>query len=387
MKPRLLIFINTLQVGGSEKVVSLLLQNLYKDFDIHLALYTNILGYDIPPEIKVLDLKQPLKESKFRLFFKAPFLARKITAYCKKNDIRTSVAFLYRPCYINALMKTWFGYKGYVIMCERTHQSAIMKGYSWFLRMVTKVTIKYAYQHADLVLANTYAMQEDLQQNLKISTPTRVIYNPIDISIIEKKSLEVPSFVFEEGIFHFITVGGLRKEKNHLLLIQAFFILRKLPCKLLIVGAGAEEESCRQKVADLGIGDKVIFCGFDKNPFKYIKRSDCFVLSSYVEGFPNVLLEALACNKPIISTDCYSGPRELLAPGTDIHHAAFNHYEICEYGMLTPINDITTLAAAMKKMYEDEQLRNLYYSRAEGRVSEFLVNDIKQYFLLAFSGR
>jgi len=387
MKPRLLIFINTLQIGGSERVVSLLLQNLYKDFEIHLAMYTNIIEYSIPPEIKILDLKQVLIESKLKLFLKAPLIAKKISEYCKKNNIHTSVAFLYRPCYINSLMKTRFGYKGFVIMCERTHQSAILQGYNWFLRFMTRIIIKYAYQNADLVLTNSYVMQSDLVKNLKIKTPTRVIYNPIDIEYILIQSKEVPSYIFESGIFYFITVGGFRKEKNHLLLIQAFFILRKLPCKLIIVGGGIEEEVCKQKVKDLDITESVIFCGFDINPLKYVSRSDCFVLSSDVEGFPNVLLEALACGKPIISTDCTSGPRELLAPDSDIHSQAINHYEIGEYGILTPINDITTLAAAMKRMYEDEQLRNTYTTRAPARAAEFHVNEIKQYFQLAFSGR
>ncbi len=387
MKPRLLVFINTLQTGGSERVVSLLLQNLYNDFDIHLAMYTNIIEYEIPKEIKILDLKQPLNESKLKLFLKAPSLAKKITEYSRKHDIRTSVAFLYRPCYINSLMKTRFGYKGFVIMCERTHQSAILQGYSWFLRLMTRMIIRFAYQNADLVLTNSYVMQEDLVRNLDIKSPTRVIYNPVDIDFIKKQSLEEPAFTFDPGTFYFISVGGFRKEKNHQLLIEAFFILRKLPCKLVIVGGGAEEENCKQKVQDLDIADSVIFCGFDNNPFKYVSRSQCFVLSSDVEGFPNVLLEALACEKPIISTDCTSGPRELLAPNSDIHHMAVNHFEIGEYGILTPINDIATLAAAMKRMYEDTQLRELYTSRAGERAAQFNVNEIKQYFHLAFSGR
>ena len=178
----------------------------------------------------------------------------------------------------------------------------------------------------------------------------------------------------------------MRKEKNQLLLIQAFFILKSLPCKLLIVGAGVMEEVLKQKVKDLGLMDKIIFCGFDKNPFKYVNRSDCFVLSSDVEGFPNVLIEALACGKPVISTDCSSGPRELLAPATDLHHRAINTYEIGEYGILTPVKDVISLANAMKKMYEDAGLRNQFESKAAERAGQFDVDEIKQYFHVAFTG-
>jgi N-acetylgalactosamine-N,N'-diacetylbacillosaminyl-diphospho-undecaprenol 4-alpha-N-acetylgalactosaminyltransferase len=136
----------------------------------------------------------------------------------------------------------------------------------------------------------------------------------------------------------------------------------------------------------MGMKDKVIFTGFDKNPFKYVSRSDCFVLSSDVEGFPNVLIEALACGKPVISTDCSSGPRELLAPATDLHHRAITDYEIGEYGILTPVGDVSALAAAMKKMYENAALRKQFSEKAAGRAEKFDVDEIKQYFHVAFTG-
>lgn len=386
IKPKLLIFINALQSGGAERVVSLLVGHLKDDFEIHLALYTNIINYKIPPEIKILDLKQPLKQAKLLRLLKMPFLSYKVYDYCKKNNIKISVAFLYRPCYINALMKSWWGYKGKVIMCVRTHLTTMLQNQSRLYKWFSKFMVMFSYKRADLVLANSYAMQTDLIENFKIKTPVRVIYNPIDLNFIKTHKDEVPDFIFDKNIFHFVNVGGFRKEKNHLLLLQAFFILKHLPCKLVIVGGGIMEEDLKQKVSDLGMGDKVVFCGFETNPFKYVSRSDCFVLSSEVEGFPNVLIEALACGKPVISTDCSSGPRELLAPATDLHHRAINNYEIGEYGILTPVNDITALAAAMKKIYEDEALRKQFEARAAGRAQQFDVDEIKQYFHVAFSG-
>ncbi len=386
IKPKLLIFINTLQSGGAERVVSLLLGHLKDEFEIHLALYSNIIDYVIPPQIKVLNLEEPLVQDKTIRFLKLPYISWKVYRYCKKNGINISVAFLYRPCYINALMKSIWGYKGHVIMCERTHQTTMQQSHSSVYRMFSKFMVMFSYKRADLVLANSYAMQTDLIENFKIKTPVRVIYNPIDLNFIKTHVDEQPDFNFDKNIFHFVNVGGFRKEKNHLLLIQALFILKNLPLKLLLVGGGVLDGELKQKVHDLGLMDKVFFTGFDKNPFKYVSRSDCFVLSSDVEGFPNVLIEALACSIPVISTDCSSGPRELLAPATDLHHRAINNFEIGEYGILTPVNDVIALAAAMKKMYEDAALRDRFKTKAAGRAQQFDVDEIKQYFHVAFTG-
>ncbi|MBK9533057.1 MAG: hypothetical protein IPO42_14950 [Chitinophagaceae bacterium] len=94
----------------------LLLNHLKDDFEIHLALYSHINDYAIPPEIKILDLRQPLLENKIIRFLKLPKISYTVYRYCKKNGIRISVAFLYRPCYINAFMKSIWRYRGHVIM-------------------------------------------------------------------------------------------------------------------------------------------------------------------------------------------------------------------------------------------------------------------------------
>ena len=270
-------------------------------------------------------------------------------------------------------------------MCERTHQTTVLSFSSRLNRAISKMLVKFAYKRADLVLANSYSMKADLVENLKIKTPIRVIHNPINLAYIKEKAQEDLPFLLDKEIFYFISVGGFRKEKNYGLLIDAFFRLKQLPVHLLMVGAGAQEIYLKKKVQALGLTQKITFCGFDSNPYKYIKKSDCFVLSSYVEGFPNVLLETLACEKPIISTDCRSGPREILAPGTDIHHEAGTKYEIVTHGILTPTNDVVILAAAMKRIFEDRVLREQLTATALRRAENFDVEEIKQYFHVAFS--
>lgn len=385
VKQKILIFINSLRSGGAERVVSHLLHHLKDDFEIHLALYNRSIDYEIPADIKIFDLKQPLKENEYLVFLQMPQLAGKITRYCKENQIHTSIAFLNRPCYINALMRSLWGYKGNIIMCERTHQTTMLRHNSRMYRTISKVLVKFSYKRADLIITNSYASKADLIENFKIKTPIRVIHNPIDLQSIHQQSNIRPPDVFEKNKFHFIYVGGFRKEKNIPLLLHAFYILKNLPVKLLIVGGGALEHVLLHLAEELGIQDKIVFCGFDSNPYKYIRHADCFLLTSHVEGFPNVVLEALACGKPVISTDCKSGPREILAPGTDINHEAFTSYEIAEYGILTPVNDVPNLAAAMKKIYEDASLREQLSAKALTRAKDFDVEEIKQYFHVAFS--
>src|SRR6185436_18309911 len=102
----------------------------------------------MPPEIKLLDLHQPLRQARFIRLFKIPFLSYKVFKYCRRNNIKISVAFLYRPCYINALMKSIWGYKGKVIMCERTHQTTMLQAQSKLYRWFSKFMVMYSYKRA-----------------------------------------------------------------------------------------------------------------------------------------------------------------------------------------------------------------------------------------------
>lgn len=384
-KPRIIIFINSLRSGGAERVVSHLLKHMKDDFEIHLALFHRAIEYDIPEEIKILDLKQSIKENPFLVFLKIPLLSYRLYRYCKDNKINTSVAFLNRPCYINAVMRSLWGYDGNIIMCERTHQSTLLRHNSRLYRSISRALVKFSYKRANLVLTNSYSSKADLIENFQVKTSVQVIHNPIDLEHIQQQALFPVAGVFQRDYFHFIYVGGFRREKNLTLLLQALYIVKNLPVRLIIVGGGEQEDMLLHLVTELGLQMNVIFCGFDPNPYKYINRSDCFVLTSYVEGFPNVLLEALACGKSVISTDCKSGPREILAPGSDLNHEAFSNYEIAEYGILTPVNDVTNLAAAMKKIYEDQNLRTSFEQKAISRAAHFDVEEIKQYFHVAFS--
>lgn len=386
MKPKLLICINSLRSGGAERVVSQLLTHLQDDFDIHLALYSHIIEYDIPDGIRILDLKQSENDGQMTMLLKLPWLSYKVSKYCKKHSITRSVAFLNRPCYINALMRSCWGYRGRVVMCERTHETNMLKTKSLLTSIITKFLIRVSYNRADLVLANAQAIKDDLRTNLHVLTPMEVIYNPIDIRDLQYKMKLPVNIPLSNNSFHFIAVGNFRHEKNFPLLLDAFALIKELNCKLLLVGDGPLNGLLKQKVSDLKITEQVIFCGRDNNPFKYIHKCDSFILSSDVEGFPNVLLEALACGKPVISTDCLSGPREMLAPSTDPNQQLTDHFSEEEFGILTPVGNATIMAQAMRKIVSDESLRNRLQEKALARAAGFDISIIRKYFQRAFEG-
>ena len=121
----------------------------------------------------------------------------------------------------------------------------------------------------------------------------------------------------------------------------------------------------------LGIEKNVFFLGFQKNPFKFLYNADIFVLSSLWEGFGNVIVEAMRCDLPIISSDCPSGPREILSPCSDIFHRLKRENELCEFGILTPVDDSVNLSNSMNKILEDDILQRKYKEQSILRVNDF----------------
>lgn len=386
-KEALLITINSLRSGGAERVVSQLLWFLSKEFEVHLALYSPIIEFNIPEEVKIFDMNQSEEEGAAKMLFKLPAMAKKLAAYCKTNNIRYSIAFLNRPCYLNTLMRKWYGYKGRIVMCERTHQTAMLSTKSWLTRFMTRLLIPIAYNTADLVLANAEAMKQDLIKTMHVRKPIAVIYNPINIPIIEQKAKEPVNFTKEPGVFYFIAVGNFRKEKNFPLLIEAFNGMKNKTCTLILVGNGPDMGRIEALLAGAGTTQRVIFTGMQRNPYKWMGLADAFVLPSDVEGFPNVLLEALAVGLPAIATDCFCGPREMIAPQNGETGSLKGHYQEVEFGILTPVGSPETLAIAMDRMASDITLRERLIERSRNRAMVFALPEVARQYEEAFSGR
>lgn len=137
----------------------------------------------------------------------------------------------------------------------------------------------------------------------------RYIYNPVDKAFIENAANAVSEFLPNGD--YIVHVGSFSPSKRHDLLIQAY-VESGIKVPLLLVGKGKLENELRLLVAKLGVEDRVIFCGFQSNPYPFIKNAKLMVLSSVYEGLPTVILEAISLGVPVVSTDCKSGPSEML---------------------------------------------------------------------------
>jgi len=310
-KYKLSILINSLSGGGAERVVSILLQELQNEYEITLVLMNDTIVYDVPSGVRLVYLENAnTKESGVLKILKLPLLGWRYKRLCKDADL--SLSFMYRPNFINVVAKL-FGLKAKCIISERNTPSMTYSGNS-IGAVVGRALVQWLYQKADMLLPNSKGNAEDLVENFAIDTQKiEVIQNPVDVEKITALAGERVEDVEFEGKFTFISVARLERYKNHDITIRAFAKVADENSQLLVLGTGEQKQNLQALIDELGLGQSVKLLGFVKNPYKYMAKSDCFVLSSSREGFPNVLVEALACGLYAISSDCKSGPAEILA--------------------------------------------------------------------------
>ncbi|WP_250125273.1 glycosyltransferase [Chroococcidiopsis sp. CCMEE 29] len=200
------------------------------------------------------------------------------------------------------------------------------------------------YDWADALVPVSQGVADDLTQIAGRSLKhMRVIHNPVVTpKLFEQAKEPIDREWFKDGAPPVILgVGRLSLQKDFPTLIRAFTIVRKqLPARLMILGEGEERPQIEAMIKELGLASEVALPGFVSNPYAFMSRAAVFVLSSVYEGLPTVLIEAMAVGTPVVSTDCPSGPREILGFG--------------KYGMLVPVRDFEALANAIVTTLSDQ---------------------------------
>jgi len=221
---------------------------------------------------------------------------------------------------------------------EHTQIQSFSARKGWVLKMLAY----RAYRRADVIVSVSRALEKTIRDDLDIRDPDAisVIYNPLAANFeqLRNQPSEV-TLINDKQLPLIVGVGRLVEAKGFRILIRAVAKINPThPVKLVIAGQGADLDYLQSLATELGIREHVSFPGFVANPLPLMKQASVYVLSSYLEGMPNALLEAIASGTPVVATDCPTGPREVLDDG--------------KIGALVPMGDVDAMANAIIEVLE-----------------------------------
>ena len=345
--------------GGAERVLLNLGCGLVAQghrVDLVMARYSGHYLNQIPHAIKVVDLKVRSAWGSWRMIHRlgvdAWFWTKMVLGknphyvlgalpclvdYLKKERPDALISSMDYPNAVAVMARKLAKVKSSVVLTvHSTLSEEIARSKKPRIKAQVEVDRRF-YPQADSVVTVSQGVADDLARTLNLPIESfTTIYNPVVNERLFQQAAEPLSHPWfsGDGPPVLLTVGGIKPAKDHATLLKAFALVReKRPVRLLILGEGKLRENLIRQAEELGISADLEMPGFLDNPFQYMARASLFVLSSVFEGLPTVLIEALACGCPVVSTDCPSGPREILDNG--------------RYGTLVPMADEKSLAAAI----------------------------------------
>lgn len=389
-----------LHQGGFERVCITTARLMEPYFDVTIVIFNSAnIAYDVNG-LNIIDIKMGVQEGKLNKILNIIKRSRKVRQL--KKQLKPDIAYSFGPSanMVNAFSKTgkekvWLGLRNYTDVEER-------------------VKIKLFVKLADLIICCSKEIEKELKNKFGFNK-TAVLYNLYDVDAIrqeaESKEPELPWGEYDEQgrkIRTLVSMGRDDDMKGFWHMIKVFSLIHeKMPeTRLILMGAGSF--ACYKKLAeDLKIADAVHFAGMQREPYKYLKKGEVYLLTSSNEGFPNALVEGMALSLAPVSVDCMTGPAEILLEDGD---TAFTSGEFesmrkenktpviyGEYGILVPVmekerdlesghitEDERNMAAVVTDLMSDEKKLAKYRQAAAGRAHIFTYeNYIEQFLLLA----
>lgn len=338
MTDRIAIYVPSLRGGGAERIMTILANSFAARglaVDLVLAKANGPYLKDLSDAVRVVDL------GSFRVLFSLPGLVR----YLRRERPRAMLSALSHANVVAVWAKQLAQIPTRLVLSERNTLSISTSGAHTRRARLLPWLMRHTYPKADGVVAVSGGVADDLAATIGLPRQdVMTVYNPVMTEALVSQSYERVSHPwFEPGEPPvIIAVGRLTAQKDFSTLIGAFSRLRaQRPARLAILGEGALRGLLETQVAELGLTSDVILLGFMDNPFSWMRRSALFVLSSAWEGLPGTLIQAMACAVPVVSTDCPSGPAEILENG--------------RWGRLVPVGDAGALAAAMAATLDETE--------------------------------
>lgn len=350
-----------LRAGGAEKVcINLAMDWISKGHSVTFILMNKKGEYlkNISTKIKIISLK---KKKIRQLFF--PLIN---FFHTHKPDVTLVQMW---PLTSLATLSWLFSFKvGKLFLVDHVHLSSSVEKEIFFPKKIFKIIIKTTYPFVSQIIVVSNGVKKDLVEiSSNLNKKIKVIYNPL----IKKKNYKIKRNLFltnkiwgKYTKYRILSVGSLKVQKDQINLIKAFYILKSNQnCKLLIIGNGPLRNKLNSYVKNKNLKNKIIFINFKANLKNYYETADLFVLSSKWEGFSNVIAESLGYGLPVVSTNCKSGPSEILKNG--------------KYGKLVPIENSKKLAVAIYKNLRKKHNKKLLIKRS----LDFEVSKISNQYL------
>lgn len=357
-------FLPSLAGGGAERVAVNLIKELYtKKISVDLVLAKAEGPYlsELPKEVRVIDFK------KSRVSVSLPKLIR----YLKREKPIAMISSLSHANIVAILANKIAMTNTKIVVREDNTLSLSSANSSSLKGRIIPFLVKIFYRWADVIIAVSEGVKEDLIKTAGLpSYKIKVIYNPVITPELFEMAKEPVSHNWfgpsEPPVI--LGVGRLTKQKDFATLISAFSLIRKdINARLVILGEGEERRNLENSTKNFGIENDVWLPGFVNNPYKFMSKASVFVLSSIFEGLPTVVVEAMACGTTVVSTDCKSGPGEILEDG--------------KYGKLVPVGDYVVMAQAIEEILTGKIRYEVPKSVLEQYTLEFSLN---QYIKLLF---
>ena len=363
---KMLLIVPALHQGGFEKVCVTTARVLQPYFDVRIAIFdSRDIAYDIKG-IPVADLRLPSRSGKVRKITNVIKRGLKLRVLMKKEHIDISYSFGPTANYANLAaggnVEKWFGIRSYMDM-ENPKQ----------IRMFCRF--------ADRVICCSDTICREIREKYQCNKAV-TLNNPFDMQEVQALSeREEAKLPWDEGRI-LISMGREDAVKGYWHLLKSFSLVHeKLPdTKLMIIGQG-EFEDYKELARGLGVDDAVYFTGLKKNPYPYLKKGSLYVLTSYYEGFPNAMVEAMAMGLPVIATDCMTGPREILEDKYGILISNMSQEEDFDPRNITAEekNLAQEIVALLENRDKMEHYRNMALKRAGEYTAEAYVEKIREW--------
>lgn len=241
----------------------------------------------------------------------------------------------------------------------------------WSKNFLKKKLFKFILQFADTIIVNSIEFKKEFKKKFNLSAVN--IYNPLnkeEILKLSKKKISFPFFDQSKESLKIINIARFTDQKDHLTLLRSANVLKKnnINFKLLIIGRGTKYKNMKKYVIDHKMSKMIKILNFKNNPFPYLNKSDVFLLTSKFEGLPNVLLEALVLKKIIVSTDCPTGPKEILQNG--------------KLGFLCRVGDYQQIAKNIEHCKHKNKKINKIINKAYNSLDRFnYMENLNKYYL------